>query len=463
VVRRLNKALKIFMKYMFPFVPFLLGYIGYALDGMPTSNALYGSLILYKGLSVQNAPNIWIEIARWLAIIVTLSMIVRCVTFFYNNIIWVMECLHSDSVAVYSNKKIKFSKHTHAIYPDVVKPLAKSHIILKDTDADSFKFYAENKEILKGKKVFVGLSEIDFGLVSENHSVFYFDINGTIARTLWNEIGIYRNEQDELSIAIYGDDSLAESVLVVSLLQNLFSVSQKITYKIIGANPFVLKHPDFSTMNGDKIELYENKEKGYEVVRDADIVVITDKLSVEKLQILIANCNKADRVFYYSRHAGDFVDCVSLPKLEPFGRDEDIYTDENIRQDATITKAKEINRIFCEKYGGESDWSKLSGFVRWSNISAADYMEVLKDIIAKRLKVTELSSQQLEELSELEHIRWSRFHLVNYWKYGVPENGATKDSSKRIHVCLVDYSELSETEKQKDRDHILDVLENNNH
>lgn len=88
--------------------------------------------------------------------------------------------------------------------------------------------------------------------------------------------------------------------------------------------------------------------------------------------------------------------------------------------------------------------NKLNGFLKWSNISSADFNEILGELID--------ANADLEMLSELEHIRWCRFHYLNYWKYGVPENGKSKDPKRRIHTCLVSYSKLGEDEKEKDRE-----------
>ena len=65
----------------------------------------------------------------------------------------------------------------------------------------------------------------------------------------------------------------------------------------------------------------------------------------------------------------------------------------------------------------------------------------------------------MELLSELEHMRWCRYHLLNNWTQGTPENGKSKDSVKRIHVDLMPYDRLSEGEKQKDRDSVRVLLE----
>ena len=59
-----------------------------------------------------------------------------------------------------------------------------------------------------------------------------------------------------------------------------------------------------------------------------------------------------------------------------------------------------------------------------------------------------------EEQAELEHIRWCRYLLLNYYRYGVPENGENRDDVKRIHKDLVKYSDLEPSERDKDKEAI---------
>ena len=69
-----------------------------------------------------------------------------------------------------------------------------------------------------------------------------------------------------------------------------------------------------------------------------------------------------------------------------------------------------------------------------------------------------LSAEVMELLSELEHIRWCRYHYLNNWSYGVPEGGKNKDKIRRIHTDLLPYGELSEEDKEKDRENIRILL-----
>ena len=55
----------------------------------------------------------------------------------------------------------------------------------------------------------------------------------------------------------------------------------------------------------------------------------------------------------------------------------------------------------------------------------------------------------IEELSELEHIRWCRFFWINNWHYN-----KDRDNSKRLHNCLVPYSDLTDAEKAMDTENV---------
>lgn len=114
------------------------------------------------------------------------------------------------------------------------------------------------------------------------------------------------------------------------------------------------------------------------------------------------------------------------------------------------------NFEYVKKYGNgeysdeESEWKKLDGFLKWSNISSSDFKFVLNEL--GKL------GKDIEELSELEHIRWCRFHYLNYWTYGIPENGKNSDRIKKIHKYLCNYSNINETDKEKNREVVKEAL-----
>ncbi|MBQ2059268.1 MAG: hypothetical protein II488_05785, partial [Firmicutes bacterium] len=110
----------------------------------------------------------------------------------------------------------------------------------------------------------------------------------------------------------------------------------------------------------------------------------------------------------------------------------------------------------------EAEWEKLDTFTRYSNISSADYHEVrlrMLEAMGEPADAGAISPERMELLAELEHMRWCRYHLLNNWSYGVPEGGKNKDAERRVHRDLKPYAQLSEAEKQKDRDAVRVMLE----
>ena len=436
-------------------LPFFIGATGYAMAGEKWTDSLYASFALYFVSPVSDRYNALIEIARWTAALVTTTIILFAVrTIWFNMVCW-FKCLSGESVAVYcdSDIKILFDKKISSIYPGrKLKRTAKSHIIMLKTDIESLQFYRENREELKGKSVYIGLREIEYGLIKENPEVVFYDMNGTIARVLWKTIGIWKWKKTNFKIAVYGDNVLAENILNYGLLLNLYSENQHISYNLIANNShYKVKHRGMVTGNGDRLSYYlPDEDAAWNVIENADIVIISEEPSAELLQTIAAVCRKG-QIYYYSPTAENIGNYLQCKNINSFGRNEDIFTDENIRQGRLINTAKKWNLKYAETYHGETDWNKLNGFLKWSNISSADFQEVVKDLIQLNINT------DIESLAELEHIRWCRFHYINYWKYGIPDNGERKDENKRIHICLKNYSELSQEDKEKDREIIKNV------
>lgn len=444
----------VFFKFLLFLCPFILGVTGYLTAGETVTNALYASMALYFVNPVSDGLNIWIEAARWTAPLASATALLYTFTKLLAYLKWRIGCSFHDSVAVYTDSdiKIKFGDKVREIYSTIVRKSAKTHIILMKSDTASFDFYEKHIKKLKNKKVYIGLYEVDLGLMKENPNVNYFDVSGTIARLLWKKIKVWnREKKDSLKIVIWGEGALAERILSYGLLLNLFSVSQHIKYVMVGDIFFQIKHPQMCLMNYDTILFLQHEdEEVWNELHEADIVIIADELTSAFFQTLAICARKAD-LYYFSRHEGDIGDVVSAGTITAFGRDEEIYTDECIRQEKLIAEAKRLNELYAEKYHGVSDWNQLSGFLKWSNISSADFMQVLEDIISRTPSVDN------DMLAELEHIRWCRFHYLNYWKFGIPQNGKTKDEKNKIHSCLRQFNDLSENDKNKDRAVVAEI------
>jgi hypothetical protein len=64
----------------------------------------------------------------------------------------------------------------------------------------------------------------------------------------------------------------------------------------------------------------------------------------------------------------------------------------------------------------------------------------------------DIDKETMERLAEAAHIVWMEGKLRDGWKYG-----PATDKANKIHSCLVPYNELSETDKESDRDMVRGI------
>lgn len=64
-----------------------------------------------------------------------------------------------------------------------------------------------------------------------------------------------------------------------------------------------------------------------------------------------------------------------------------------------------------------------------------------------KLRALHLDDVEIETMAQVEHLRWSWEKRLNGWTFG-----EVRDSSRKRHPGLVPYEELSESEKEKDRE-----------
>lgn len=426
-------------------LPLVIGTIGYMVSGEMFSNALYAAFALYFTNPISDAYNIPVEVARWTAPLVTATAILCALQNVWQSIKDRVYLLgKKDSVSVYSDTvhRISFDRGVRAIYPgEIFKRYAQEHIIMFSTDEKNLQFYEAHKNELSKKKVFIGINDIESCFLNSLGNVTIFDINGVIARNLWKGISLWKKGRNAFDIVIWGGNTLSNGIISTGLQLNLFSREQQIRYHVIADNDkFRIRHSDFKPMNHDELFFYdENNSDIWTVISKADIVIIADIPDAETLQTIVVKAGEA-QVYYYSMHDGNLASYFSYGEMKPFGKEEEVFTDENIRRGGLIRKAVALNEHYANLYNTEKDWNSLTGFFRASNISASDFGEVLCDLNERICE---------EEQAELEHIRWCRFMFLNYYKYGIPKNGKERDDKKRIHRDLIGFDELDPGEKEK--------------
>ena len=438
-------------------VPLIIGTVGYTFAGAMISDALYSSFALYFTNPISDAYNIYIEIARWTAPLVTATTILYVIKDAWKSINWRISVFNKkDSIAVYSDENCEISaeKNIRVIYPgERFKSYIDNHIILFSDDKKSLQFYKEHfDEKYKDKKVYIGIRDIESSFLQKddnetknqkNKNVYFFDINMAISRIFWKNVALWNDKDKKIpqdyNIIIYGDNNLTRSIIYTGLQLNLMSLKQNINYYIITENELLkLRYGEVQLMNNDKLIFCKKSDSNiWDIISNANLLIITEDIQAELLQTIIVKAEEAD-IHYYSSREADFVSYISCERLKIFGRRTEIFTDDNIRKKKLIEKAEKLNEAYAKKYNSEDDWESLPEFLKASNISASDFGEVLMVLNNK---------MDEDEMANLEHIRWCRFHFLNYYKYGIPDNNKNKDDKKKIHKYLVDYNELSEEKK----------------
>jgi hypothetical protein len=107
-------------------------------------------------------------------------------------------------------------------------------------------------------------------------------------------------------------------------------------------------------------------------------------------------------------------------------------------------------------------WNSLTEDLRDSNrafaygigekMRAIDCIIVPTTLVELQDSALIFSTDELERLARQEHERWMRDRVDDGWSYG-----AVRDDARKLHPSLVDYDELSEDEREKDRDAIRDL------
>ena len=460
--------------------PFILGVTGLLNSGMPVLDSLFQSFEMYFLNYVATPPNLLVEIARWTAPLATASGILlvlsRLKKSFRNYILF----RRGNSIAVYGPQphrqelldglaKRGIDAGDYGSDSTVVR--AHDYLLLGD-QAETIRFYTDNCRKLSGHTVYMQ-SELPAQSVSDAQ-LRLFCPEETTARLYWKQRDAYQisvQNNHKFRIVFVGFGTLGQQLLNYALLDNIFNPDQTIEYHIFGdkSGRYAATHPELDKI-GDPVifhtgQWYENLN----LLEEAALVLVCEQTDQFKLvqNMLFALTVPVIDVFTANGITFDLLE--GKKRLRIFPWQQLAWEPANIFSSSLFEQAMELNLHYAHLYSNitktpenrNAEWAKLDSFTRYSNVSAADYHDIRLNMM-KHLgwpeNSEELDSEQLEFLSELEHIRWCRYHQLNNWKPGIPENGKRKDSARRIHRDLIPYADLTEAEKQKDRDNILLLL-----
>lgn len=466
-----GKANKKVLKILLCSLPLYLGLYGYfVLADFRFSDALFRAISLYAMSDLDTPPNSFVEIARWTAPLVTASGLIWLFTVLQERFKNWFRYMRGNSIAVYGDDSdaagILAELGDRGIHGKNEFVRAERYILVGE-EKENLSFYRQNREKLQGKRIYMKCSSLHFQ--AEDPVIKFFCDEETAARLYWKQSALYgqaQNRNFQLKIAMIGFDKLEQELLIWGLQDNIFSVGQRLEYHIFGdGSKFRSLYHELEQIQ-DPVIFYDSPwYENLAALREADRIIIQDREELKELLFALPGKNvdvlAADEEKIRLMEGQD--------GLRLFCWKTEARRLDNILEDKLLENAKRLNLRYAHLYNHveeneqnrESEWGKLDSFTRYSNISAADYHEIRCQMIEEWKKergTWELTPEYEEMLSELEHIRWCRYHYLNNWKYGVPKDGKSKDRKMQIHINLVPYEMLSEEDKEKDRENIRILL-----
>lgn len=462
-----------FLKLALLGIPMLFGLAGFLKAGESFLNALFSSICMYAMNYQDPPPNLWVEAGRWTAPLATASGIFMVATTLRERLRAYLCYRRGDSVAVYGPEPEKTELlarlRSCGIDGRTRFVRARRYILLGE---DGFDFYFQNLRKLEEREVYLQCGSLPAQSVS-TPGLHLFCPEETAARLFWKQAKLYEwsaAREHRLNILFVGFGRLGEELLSYGLQNNIFAPDQQISYHIFGADDsFSATHTRLKEI-GDPVLFYNIPwYTRLSLLEDADLILVLEQENqMTLLQRLLLATNRPRFHVFAAEHAGISL-LAGQERLHIFSWRQEARSPEHILSDTLYRRAREINLRYAHLYDNvpeneenrEKQWALLDSFTRYSNISAADYHEIrlaMLEAMGASVSGEALSPGLLERLAELEHIRWCRYHYLNNWRQGIPENGKRKDTGLRIHRDLVPYQELSDEEKEKDRENIRILL-----
>lgn len=435
-------TLKKLLKINLIMIPGLLGFYGFIqIEELNLSWALYYTIRLYGFNSPDLVLNIYIEIARWLAPLATAGILVIVFQSLQTRLRKILVVRRKESCSVYGDGQdaknlLKDLGNTGIAGSDKILN-TKYHVLLFDNEQEGLAFYNEHKKELAKGKVYLELDKIPARSIQKNGMVA-FSMAENCATDYWiDNPPVSKFDK----IAIIGNGVLPDALLTKALLLNIVDANQKLEYHIWNDNnDYSDLHTQLAHIKMDNISFHHNESSRYmDLLNAMDRIILcgSDEDNICRAGELLEYSSNPD-IYIRVRNADTVAAIFNNDKIIPFGQSAKLATKNIIINESLFDRAKKLHQNYVDLYGGDA-WENLEEFKKRSNISSAEYHVVLRRLFDKGM--------DLEKLAELEHIRWCRFHILNNWQYGL-----AVEKVKRTHNLLIDYMELDENQKQKDRE-----------
>ena len=232
-----------------------------------------------------------------------------------------------------------------------------------------------------------------------------------------------------------------QMTLVVDLKTEPMSISQmlRVSVESLATQPFDLVFVACRE-DGDTLTVATNLAQQETLVRNNVIAGLAPSTRLKQ---------KVDQCFKNTQP----IESVTLYNLLTLGCEAS-----HVVQPVLDDRAREMHKQYFEKQqqNGEKKgssmamhpWEALRGDFRESNRSAADH-------IAIKTRILQLSQSQqtIELLAEAEHRRWMAQRIVSGWRHA-----DKREDKKRLTPNFVPYADLSDREREKDRNNVRDAI-----
>ena len=300
----------------------------------------------------------------------------------------------------------------------------------------------------------------DFGSDEIMDDLHTFSRKEIISRCYWRDHPLGR---DEKIIVLIGSGDIAAELLERGLLTNVFEPGRYVSYHVFGDSSFFRKsHPEAvkalcgGNPEDDSLFLHEECwEYHTPIIRNADRIIICEDDDRSDLGIY-----KELRKWFPTSASVHVRLSSDLEQIDSFGSSKTIFTLRSFVRDDINRLAVTLNDIYNEGSDRPAAWNDLSDHLKRSNIAAADHMIVKIRYLLDDDSITELTEENCrsayEKFSsaepevrdacrEMEHRRWMRFQQMYNWVFAEERN-----DQMRRHPMMVQYSDLSEEDKEKD-------------
>ncbi len=440
----LNKTINVLYKIL----PFFLGMHCYypvfvkQERFFPFLDSVYASIKLYSGSTESGiAVGGVLQTARFLALAATLSILINVLNKM-NDVLNRLKLFNPNSTVVYGD-----SSHAGYIY-ESLNPVsrirgeekfinnASRYLLMFSSDTGNLEFYNRNYKSLKDKNVYIMLEDISRQNI-ENSLITVFSIAENCARQYWKKYPVTQNEK----IAVIGFENIGQNILLYGLQINLIAPEQHFEYHIYGdGTGFRREHTELSQMAPDEIIFHDDGIYEFKEMADFDRIIVCggkdENYNVTIVSKLLVSAPVSHPIYIYAPSGDIVTNLFGSNRLICFGTAKETASAEIIFNEASVEAARRQHEFYFKQYGGVP-WEQLDSFKRYSNVSSSDYMYTIDRLLEKGVP--------LEKIAELEHMRWCRYHYIHNWRYG-----EDTDQNKRIHNCLIPFSELTNAEKVKD-------------